>query len=112
MHDVVEFDRLLARFGDGEAAAAERILPVLYEEIRRLAASSMRRERRAHTWRTTDLAHEAWLRLCDQREADPTRRERFLALAAETIRRVLVDHARKRQARIHGDDRRRATLES
>ena len=112
MHDVVEFDRLLARVGDGEAAAAERILPIVYDELRRLAASSMRRERRAHTWRTTDLAHEAWLRLCDQRAADPARREQFLALAAETIRRVLVDHARKRQARIHGDDGRRVTLES
>jgi RNA polymerase sigma-70 factor (ECF subfamily) len=111
MDDVVEFERLLTRFGDGEIAATDRLLPIVYDELRRIAASSMRRERRGHTWRTTDLAHEAWLRLCDQRQADPARREQFLALAAETIRRVLVDHARKRNARVQGD-RRRVTLES
>ena len=112
MHDLVEFGGLLSRLGEGEPGAAERILPIVYEELRRLAASSMRRERAGHTWRTTDLAHEAYLRLCDQRELDPRRREQFLALAAETMRRVLVDHARARQARLQGDDARRVTLDS
>ena len=83
---------------DGDETAADRLLPELYGELRRLAAGYLAREGREHTLQPTALINEAYLRLADQRELGEDDREHFLALAARTMRRILVDHARKRQA--------------
>lgn len=72
--------------------------PLLYAELKALAARAMRVERGSHTLQTTALVHEAWLRVADQRRLDPANRGQFLGLAAQMMRRVLVDHARRRAA--------------
>ena len=76
----------------------ESLPPLLYAELKALAARAMRDERGSHTLQTTALVHEAWLRVADQRRLDPANRGQFLGLAAQMMRRVLVDHARRRAA--------------
>lgn len=90
-----EVSRLLLRWREGDAAALERLLPLVYDELHAIARRHMRGERPDHTLQTTGLIHEAYLRLCG---ADVTWKGRvhFLAVAAQTMRRVLVDHARAR----------------
>ncbi len=90
--------------------ASVELTELLYPELRRLAADRLRHEGRRGTLQTTALANEAWLRLVDQRQVDWRDRARFLAAAAVAIRRVLVDHARRRQAAIRGGKRRRVML--
>lgn len=77
---------------------ATTLSPLLYAELKALAARAMRVERGNHTLQTTALVHEAWLRVADQRRLDPANRGQFLGLAAQMMRRVLVDHARRRSA--------------
>lgn len=72
--------------------------PLLYAELKALAARAMRDERAHHTLQTTALVHEAWMRVADQRRLDPSNRAQFLGIAAQMMRRVLVDHARRRTA--------------
>ncbi|MCB1628263.1 MAG: hypothetical protein KDI51_12800 [Xanthomonadales bacterium] len=72
--------------------------PLLYAELKALAARALREERAGHTLQTTALVHEAWLRVADQRQLDPRNRGQFLGLSAQMMRRVLVDHARRRTA--------------
>jgi RNA polymerase sigma-70 factor (ECF subfamily) len=88
-----------ARHGDREAEA--QLLPLVYDELLRLARGFMRRERQGHTLQTTALVHEAYLRLATQ-ETDVANRAHFFALAARQMRRVLVDHARGRLANKRG----------
>jgi RNA polymerase sigma factor (TIGR02999 family) len=78
--------------------STESLSPLLYAELKALAARAMRAERGNHTLQTTALVHEAWLRVADQRRLDPANRSQFLGLAAQMMRRVLVDHARRRAA--------------
>ncbi len=78
--------------------SAELLSPLLYAELKALAGRAMRAERGNHTLQTTALVHEAWLRVADQRRLDPANRSQFLGLAAQMMRRVLVDHARRRAA--------------
>jgi len=80
------------------ADGADGLSPLLYAELKALAARAMRVERGSHTLQTTALVHEAWLRVADQRRLDPANRGQFLGLAAQMMRRVLVDHARRRAA--------------
>jgi RNA polymerase sigma factor (TIGR02999 family) len=112
MQEAPDVNRLLAEIGRGDRSAGDRLMPVLYEELRKLAARSMRHERRSHTWQTADLVHEAWLKLADERSASVSNREHFLALAAQAVRRLLVDHARRRAASVRGGDAHRVTLDS
>src|SRR6185369_9326402 len=77
MSDVGEVTRILAELGRGDRSAADRLMPLLYQELRALAARYMRREPRSHTWRTTDLVHEAYLKLIDQQHAVVSDREHF-----------------------------------
>lgn len=77
---------------------SESLGPLLYAELKTLAARAMRGERRGHTLQTTALVHEAWMRLSTQRQLDATDRDQILSLAAKMMRRVLVDHARRRLA--------------
>lgn len=89
---------LLARAADGDQGALDRALPFVYEELHRLARRQLRRESAGHTLGTTALVHEAYLRLVDQRQAEWQSRAHFLALAATAMRRILLDHARRRGA--------------
>src|SRR5499427_4182294 len=93
-----EVTALLKEWAAGDRAALERLMPIVYGELRRLAASQLRAERREHTLQPTALVHEAYLRLVGQRSVSWANRAHFFAIAAEMMRRVLVDHARKRRA--------------
>ena len=96
-----EVTRLLKAMRAGEAEAAEQLLPLIYQELHRLARSYMRRERPEHTLQPTALIHEAYLRLA-QEEVDWTSRQHFIGIAAHTMRRVLVDYARAHRAERRG----------
>lgn len=105
---------LLKAMKGGDAAAADRLLPLMYKELHRLAKSQMRRERQDHTLQATALIHEAYLRLVhqDQRnDVDWQSREHFIGVAATVMRRVLVDHARAHNAAARGGGMARVELE-
>jgi RNA polymerase sigma factor (TIGR02999 family) len=90
--------RLLTQIRHGNQAASEQLFPVVYDELRRLAAGKMAAERRDHTLPPTALVHEAYLRLVGVGETEPWNgRGHFFAAAAEAMRRILVDHARNRK---------------
>jgi RNA polymerase sigma-70 factor, ECF subfamily len=91
-----ELTVLLAEWRAGSQAAFDRLLPIVYEELRRLASSHMRAERPDHLLQTTALVHEAYLRLVDQPQASYETRSHFFAVAAQVMRHVLVDYARAR----------------
>ncbi|MEM1181185.1 MAG: sigma-70 family RNA polymerase sigma factor [Acidobacteriota bacterium] len=95
-----EVTRLLSTWKAGDARAAEDLLPLVYDELRRLASSYLRRERRGHTLQATALVNEAYLRLMGPslERAVVDNRRHFFAIAARAMRRVLVDHARRHQA--------------
>lgn len=96
--------------GDRPEAAAE-LLPLVYGELRALARHYLRGERSNHTLQPTALVHEAYLKLVDQTRVDWKGRAHFLAIAAQAMRRILVDHARAVGAQKRGGDRRRLTLD-
>jgi RNA polymerase sigma factor (TIGR02999 family) len=89
---------LLVRLSDGEEAALDELLPVVYEELRAIAHNQLRGERSDHTLRTTELVHEAYMKLVNQSDVDWQDRQHFFAVAARAMRQVLVDHARRRTA--------------
>jgi len=93
-----EITVLLERFQGGDAEAREELAARVYEELRKLAARYMRRERPGHTLQTTALVNEAYIRLIDHKQANWRNRAHFFAVAARIMRRILVDHARKRIA--------------
>lgn len=93
---------LLVRWRTGDRDALDALTPLVYDELRRLAKSYLRRERPDHTLDGTALVHEAYMRLVDQRNVEWRNRNHFFALAAELIRRILVDHARARIAAKRG----------
>jgi RNA polymerase sigma factor (TIGR02999 family) len=97
-----ELTLLLQRADAGDASAAERILPLVYEELRRLAAARMARESAGQTLQPTALVHEAWLRLGGEAQPEWKNRAHFFAAAAEAMRRILVDNARRKHAQRHG----------
>jgi RNA polymerase sigma factor (TIGR02999 family) len=86
---------LLQRWQRGDREAFERLAPRVYEELRRIAARALTRERPDHTLQSTALVHEAFLKLVDQRHVDWQSRSHFFGLAAQLMRRILVDHARR-----------------
>jgi len=94
---------LLVDWGNGDRQALEKLTPLVYQELKRLAARYLRRERREHTLQSTALVHEAWLRLIDQNHVHWQNRAQFFGIAGEMIRRILIDHARNRQAAKRGD---------
>ena len=103
--------RLLAEWHGGDEQALERLIPLVYGELRRLAGRYLNRERASHTLETHDLIHEAFLRLLDQRRVDWRNRSHFFAIAAQMMRRILVDHARRRGSGKHGGDLRPVALD-
>lgn len=98
-----EVTRALQAFRDGDPGALDRLVPLLYQDLRRLARQRLRHERDAHTLGTTALAHEAYIRLASQRQVQAADREAFFAAASNTMRRVLVDYARARKRAKRGD---------
>lgn len=103
--------RLLTRVVAGDARAASRLLPLVYDELRRLAASYMRRERPGQTLQATALVHEAYVRLVRPGDQPWHGRTHFLAIAALSMRQVLVDRARRRGAAKRGGGGQRITLD-
>ena len=101
---------LLLAWADGDRSALEALLPAVYGELHQQAARALRREAPGHTLQTTELVHEAYLRLVDQRRVQWAGRAQFFGLAAETMRRVLVDHHRARQAAKRGGGVQQVTL--
>jgi RNA polymerase sigma factor (TIGR02999 family) len=97
-----EVTQLLLDWRDGDASALEQLLPLVYDELRRLARQCLRRERAGHTMQTTTLVHEAYLRLIDARRVAWHDRAHFFAIAAQLMRRVLVDEARRRHFQKRG----------
>jgi len=89
---------LLRSWGRGDVQARDQLLPLVYRELKRRAAAYLRRERHSHTLQPTALVHEAYLRLAGQNRVDWQNRAHFFGIAAQTMRRILIDHARERQA--------------
>jgi RNA polymerase sigma factor (TIGR02999 family) len=99
MHNITQ---ILERAQQGDAKAADEILPLVYDELRRLAAHRPASERHEHTLQPTALVHEAWLRIAGANDRNWKGRQHFFATAAEAMRRILVDRARRRLAAKHG----------
>jgi RNA polymerase sigma factor (TIGR02999 family) len=99
-----EITRLLRRLKGGDAEAREELIPLVYDELRRLAGYYMREERRGHTLQPTALVHEAFLRLAASDQVDWQGRAHFFAVAARIIRNILVDHARSFKSQKKGGE--------
>jgi len=93
-----EVTRLLAEWAKGNEQALDELTPLVYRELRQLAASCLRKERQSHTLQPTALVHEAYLRLVDQRNPSWQSRSHFFGVAARLMRQILVDHARRKHA--------------
>jgi RNA polymerase sigma factor (TIGR02999 family) len=107
-----EVTQLLHDWRSGDQDALNKLLPLVYDELRRLAASYLRRERPGHTLQTTALVHEAYLKLVDQTHANWQNRAQFFGVAAQLMRRILVDHARDHQAAKRGGGAEKVTLDA
>jgi RNA polymerase sigma-70 factor, ECF subfamily len=105
-----DITQLLLAWERGDKSASDRLLPAVYDELHRQAARAMRRENEQHTLQATALVNEAWLRLVDQNEVDWKNRAHFFGIAAQMMRRVLVDHARGRLAEKRGGGAQQVTL--
>lgn len=110
MADGSDATRILEEINRGDASAVNRLLPLVYDELRAIAAAAMRRERVDHTLEPTALVHEAYVRLVDHGKSDWRGRAHFFAVAAKTIRNVLIDHARRADADKRGGAWRRTML--
>lgn len=107
-----EITLVLERIDHGDPHAAAELLPLVYDELRKLAAARMARESASHTLQPTALVHEAWLRLGGDRQQSWANRAHFFAAAAECMRRILIDQARSRRAQRHGGDLARVNVDS
>src|SRR5688572_26572442 len=110
MEDVT---RILSAIERGDAAGADKLLPLVYEELRRLAAQKLCREQAGHTLDPTELVHEAYLKLLGPSGANVgwDGRAHFFAAAAEAMRRILIDNARRKAAVRHGGGQKRVELD-
>ena len=106
-----EVTRLLVRLTDGDRGVLDDLLPVVYGELRRLASSYLRRERPGHTLQPTALVHEAYMRLVDQTQVQWQNRAHFFGVAAQMMRRILVDHARAHEAEKRGGEFQKLSLD-
>lgn len=105
-----QITKLLLDFSAGQERAVDELLPIVYDELRRLAKYHMSRERVSHTLQPTALVHETYLKLIDQREVDWKNRAFFFGLASEIMRRILVNHARDKKAEKRGGDAKQVSL--
>ena len=107
-----DLTRIVEAAKQGDPTAAEQLLPLVYEELRRLAAHRMASEAPGHTLQPTALVHEAWLRLVgDEGQAQFQNRAHFFAAAAEAMRRILIDRARRKHAVRHGGEQQRVDVQ-
>jgi RNA polymerase sigma factor (TIGR02999 family) len=106
-----ELTRLLLDWSNGDQAAFQELMPLVYEELRQMAHRRMSHERPGHTLQTTALLNEAYLRLIDQKRVRWKNRAQFFAVAAQAMRRILIDHARKRRYAKRGRGARRILFE-
>jgi RNA polymerase sigma-70 factor, ECF subfamily len=105
--------QLLLRWSHGDQNALDKLMPLVYSELRKLAGNYLRRERPDHTLQPTALVNEAYLKLIDQRDAKWQNRAHFFGVAAQLMRRILVDHARAHQAaKRGGSDKQRLSITS
>ena len=95
---------LLVHWSEGDQEALNKLIPLVYDELHKLASRYLRRERRDHTLQTTALVHEAYFKLVNQRDANFENRLHFFAVAAQIMRRILVDYARRHHASKRGGD--------
>ncbi len=102
MHSNDGVTQLLVDWDKGDQAALDKLMPLVYNELRRLASNYLRRERPGHTLQPTALGNEAYLKLIDQRNAKWQNRAQFFGISAQLMRRILVDHARQHQAAKRG----------
>ena len=106
-----EVTGLLRDWGNGNQQALEKLVPLLYSELRQMAHKCLYRERPGHTLQTTALVHEAYLKLIDQRDARWQNRAHFFAIAAQAMRRILVDSARRHMAMKRGGPAEKLSLD-
>jgi RNA polymerase sigma factor (TIGR02999 family) len=106
-----QITRLLVDWSEGDEFAKERLFPLVYEELRRLARSYMRRQPAGHTFQTTELIHEAYLKLANPGERTWQNRAHFFGVAAQAMRHILVDYARSKHSRKRGGWQERVTLD-
>ena len=107
-----QVSQLLAAYAEGDRSALDQLMPLVYDELRQLARRHMRAERPGHTLQTTALVNEAYLRLIDQRQPQLQNRAHFFAIAAQLMRRILVDHARTRDRVKRGGGAIRVSLDA
>jgi RNA polymerase sigma factor (TIGR02999 family) len=112
MHDSTDITSVLLEVSGGSPRAADRLFSLLYDELRGRAEHLLRRERPDHTLRSTDLVHEAYLHLADQTRCQWQDRAHFLAVASMAMRRILVDHARRRGSQKRGAGHAKVPLEA
>lgn len=106
-----DFTRLLQSAAHGDDSSAEALLPLVYEDLRRLAQARMGQEASGHTLQPTALVHEAWLRMVNDTERTWQNRAYFFAAAATAMRRILIDHARRKAQLKRGGDQKRVNLD-
>ena len=110
-HAPSEITQMLIELTGGNKDVVNQILPHIYDELRRLAGSYLRRERADHTLQPTALVHEAYMKLIDQKQVHWQNRAHFFGIAAQVMRRILMDHARKHTAEKRGGDADKLPLE-
>lgn len=112
MNETHNVTQILKQVDEGDTSAAESLLPLVYEELRLVASEQLERERPGQTLQATALVHEAWLRLVDVDYVQHwASRRHFFGAAAEAMRRILVDKARRRKRHKHGGDRQQITIQ-
>lgn len=105
-----QITRLLLNWSKGDEQAVDQLMPLVYEELRRMARSYMRRQPSGHTFQTTDLIHEAYLKIAGGEERNWQSRNHFFGVAAKAMRHILVDYARSKKNQKHGGWQERVTL--
>lgn len=106
-----EITQMLREWSDGKQDALDKLMPLVYDELHRQAARYLRKERQGHTLQTTALIHEAYLKLIDQRNVNWESRTHFFAIAAQAMRRILVDYAKAAHRKKRGGDDIKVPLE-
>src|SRR5215471_10206848 len=107
-----EITRLLFAWKNGDAGALDRLIPIVYGELHRMAERYLRNERAGHTLQPTAIVHEAYMRLIGRQKADWQNRSHFFAIAAQSMRRVLVEYARQRAAKKRGGQGERLLIDT
>src|SRR5215210_3966875 len=111
MDHITELTYLLHSWSQGDPAALERLVPLIFEDLRRMARRHLQGERAGHTLQPTALVHEVYLKLMDQREPDWQNREHFFAIASRIMRRILLDYGKARQTAKRGKDMAKVPLD-